>query len=617
MNCEVTVGSDSTPSQIATASDCNKIILSELPNAANVQGIREMCGRFGQVNSVINIDATRNPPIFQVEFAEVSQAVGAAKVISSRLFHGKKITATLKARMPLTIRDVDDQLVLKVSWPSPSQSAWSHYPTITKAKQEAARLNDIIYRGRNIKATFVTPHRSQKDSFAIKIDRLPVDVTKTELEQLCTKNTLITINQPTYTEDASDAILSALDECGGLETFDPLTGKNERTTSVAFAVFQTDSMAKAAMKSLDSKEQSYLGKQSMTIRPIYYSRYRILRDQLEAIQNELDRVTAASDKRCTIQVDDHHDTSLAWIRMYAPLEVGSRFHAELKDLVSGTVIKFEDRCDLWDDCFELPSSAKVLKQLSNVFIHRDLRTKQLKVYGSSSEREEAQKLILKLLSKVHSQRHEIELPRQKLNPLINGSLAILKTDLGLNKVSLDVLKSSLIVRGTSSAVSKAMAVLDSLHPSPSPFSTYKSCQICLHTPTSADAVTLSCHHQYCTPCLQFALQQIGHGPVQCISQLTTSDGHGEQCSAHVPYTVIRNVLSPTDEKEFTLASFLQHVRLNSDEFFCCPALNCQATYRRSGEKNMNLKCKFCLSDVCTYCKSFAHVGVSCEGTESN
>uniref|UniRef100_A0A8H7XVM1 C3H1-type domain-containing protein n=1 Tax=Psilocybe cubensis TaxID=181762 RepID=A0A8H7XVM1_PSICU len=488
LSCEVTVGPDSAPSQITTMSDSTKIILSDLPDSANAQGIREFCSTFGQVNNAVNINTTSITPVFQVEFAEISHAIRAAKSIGKHLYHGKKIIATLKARVPLTITDANDQLVLKVSWPNPSQSAWSHYPTITKAKQEAARLNNITFRGRTIKATFVTPHRSQKDLFAIKIDRLPVDVTKAELEQICTNTTLVTLNQPTYTEDSSNAIRSALDECGGLETFDPLAGNSERAIAVAFAIFQSDSMAKAAMKSLDSQEQNYLGNQSVTLRPVYYSRYRVLRDQLEAIQNELYQIQAESDRRCSVQIDDHHDTTLAWIRMYASPEVGPRFHAELKDLVSGTILKAENGCDLWDDYFELSSSSKALKQINNAFIHRDLRTKQLKAYGSLSERDEAQKLILKLLSKVHSQRHQITLPRPKLKPLINGSLAILKTELGFNKVSLDVIKSTLIVRGSSDDVSKAHAILDSLNPNPSSSSKHTSCQICLHTPTPDDSI---------------------------------------------------------------------------------------------------------------------------------
>jgi len=130
------------------------------------------------------------------------------------------------------------------------------------------------------------------------------------------------------------------------------------------------------------------------------------------------------------------------------------------------------------------------------------------------------------------------------------------------------------------------------------------CEICHHLPV--DPILLTCRHAYCTLCLQMALRYSPSAPFQCISQDTSEDG---QCPANVPYVVIRDII-PDEEKKFLHESFLSHIR-SSEEYFFCPTLDCQLVYRTGGE-GLTLKCFKCLSEVCCYCHTRAHVGIACK-----
>ncbi|KDR80517.1 hypothetical protein GALMADRAFT_222112 [Galerina marginata CBS 339.88] len=616
MNCEVTIGADSTPREVKTASDTQELILSDLPLDVSPTDIESLARPYGEIQESVATDETADSTTIKVEFATVSQAVDAFQHLDGQTFQSRMIVASLGGRTRLAIRFPNQKLVLKVSWSNASVSAWSHYQTISKAKSETARLNDVIFQGRMIKVTFVTPTRNQKESFAIKLDRLPVDATKADVEELCKDSTLVNMNRPTYSGEPTDAIRTSLDNCGIVDNFDILPGSDSRATSVAFVTFRNEQMADAAVKSLDGCNQEYLGQQPLTVRPVLYSRYRIMLDQFEAIKNELDRLIGKGGKKCTIQFSDHrHDKAVKFVRIYAPFETSKLFadiNAELWNLIYGTAVKNSDGCDVWDDYFEIPSSAKFLSKLdTNAFIHCDHRTKQVRLYGSKDDCEEARKSVFKLLSKVRGHRHELDLPRPKLHSLVNGALANLQADIGTNKVSLDLINSKLIVRGPPAALSKANMVLDSLNPHPEPLSNLERCQICHHAPVNA--VTLSCHHNYCTVCLQSAIRQTGHAPFPCIFRRELSNGENRPCSAHVPYVIIRDILA-AEEKDILRLSLLSHVKSRPNDLFCCPSLNCKAVYRVGGE-GITLKCSLCLCEICTHCKTPAHTGLTC--TEIN
>ena len=616
LNCAVSFGIDATPNQIMTAADSKKLILSNLPDAVSPTDIRELAEPYGEIRTIISLDETEHTARIEVEFAECSQASTAFKHLNGHPFENHTISANLKGRISMTVRSSEHTHVVKVFWPAPSAMAWIHYTTISKAKSEAIRLDGVIVGGLQIKAAPVSPHKRQKTSYAVEIRGLPINVSKDELENLCPEQSFITLNPPCYTQDPTNDIRSALTRCGELEDVDIPAAASHLTSVVAFATFKTGEAALEAVEALDGRNQDYLGGQPLSVRPVYYFRHRATIPQFEAAKNEIDRLSDKGEKKCSIQYQELPERGLVWVRIHASAENLATFvslNSELATLLRGMLLTSNGDV-VWDDYFETSSSAKSIDTINTTnsdgpfFVQCDGRTKNVRIFGAKPDQECAQKLVMRMLQKVHKLRHEIELPRTKLRGLVNGGLTALQDDLGVNKVLLDVANAKLIVRGTPDDDSKVEDYIGSLDSFSAPETTEALCEICHHLPV--DPILLTCRHAYCTSCLQMALRYSPSAPFQCISRDTSEGGLTTQCPANVPYVVIRDII-PNEEKKFLHESFLSHVRSKSEVFFFCPTLDCQTAYR-TGVEGLTLKCFKCVSEICCYCHTRAHVGIACK-----
>ena len=616
LNCVVSFGIDATPDQITTAADSKKLILSNLPVAVLPTDIRELAEPFGEIRTIISLDETEHTARIEIEYAECSQALTAFKHLNGHPFQSHTISANLKGRISMTVRSSEHTHVVKVFWPAPSAMAWVHYTTISKAKSEAIRLDGVIVGGLQIKAVSLSPHRRQKTSYAVEIRGLPINVSKDVLEDLCPEQSCITLNPPCYTQDPTNDIRSALTRCGELEDIDIPAAAPHLTSVVSFATFKTGEAALEAVEALDGRNQDCLGGQPLSVRPVYYFRHRATIPQFEAVKNEIDRLNDKGEKKCSIQYQELHERGLVWIRIHASAENLATFvslNTELSTLLRGMLLTSNGDV-VWDDYLETSSSAKSIDTINTTnsngpfFVQCDGRMKNVRIFGAKPDQECAQKLVMRMLQKVHKLRHEIQLPRTKLRGLVNGGLMALQDDLGVNKVLLDVVNAKLIVRGTLDDDSKVEDYIGSLHSVSAPETTEALCEICHHLPV--DPILLTCRHAYCTLCLQMALRCSPSAPFQCISRDTSEGGLTTQCPANVPYVVIRDII-PNEEKKFLHESFLSHVRSNPKEFFFCPTHDCQSAYR-TGVEGLTLKCFKCLLEICCFCHTRSHVGITCK-----
>ena len=616
MNCVVRFGIDATPDQITTAADSKKLVLSNLPVAVSLTDIRALVEPFGEIRTIIGFDEAEPTARTEIEFAECSQAMAVFKHLNEHPFGSHTISASLKGRISMTIRSSEHIHVVKVFWPAPSAIAWVHYTTITKAKSEAIRLDGVIVGGMQIKAISVAPHKRQKASYAVEIRGLPTNVSRDVLEVLCPEQSCITLNPPCYTQDPTNNIRSALTRCGELEEDVDIPAAAPHFTSVvAFATFKTGEAALEAVETLDGRDQDFLGGQPLSVRPVYYFRHRATIPQFEAVKNEIDRLNDKGEKKCSIQYQELPERGHVWIRIHASAENLATFvslNTELATLLRGMLLTSNGDV-VWDEYFETSSSAKAIDTINTTnsngpfFVQCDGRTKNVRIFGAKPDKECAQKLVMRMLQKVHKLRHEIQLPRTKLRGLVSGGLTALQDDLGVNKVVLDVANAKLIVRGTPDDDSKVEDYIGSLDSHSAPETTEALCEICHHLPV--DPILLTCRHAYCTSCLQMALRCSPSAPFQCISRDTLEGGLTTQCPANVPYVIIRDII-PNEEKKFLHESFLSHVRSKSEELFFCPTLDCQSAFR-TGAEGLTLKCFKCLSEICCYCHTRAHAGIAC------
>lgn len=614
MRCDVSFGPDALPAHITTATETNKLVLSNLPLEVTPGDIEKLVEPYGTVRNSISLDETDDSSCIEVEFLDQVEARAAFKNLEGHEYEGRILRTSLRTPMVAVVRSPTHNLNLKVSWPSPYILAWSHYPTITQAKEAAERLNGVIIRGRTVVVTFVTPQKNQKTSFAIKLENLALEVQKSDLEDVCKGSTLITMEKPSYAVDATNSIRTMLSEFGSMD-FDAEPRTNATTTSRAFVMFRNEGVPEQ-VKELDGQPQNSLGGQPLTIRSIYYSRFRIPRMLFDAIKTDLDLLKARCEegsKKCTIQSYDHRDHNFVWVRIYSPRSSHSLFKdisIDLVFLIEGTVLRFEDQ-EIWDEYFETSSSANALEKIqekTTTFIHCDNRAKNVRIFGGKRCQEDAQKSLKKLIEKVHAQRHEIDLPRPKLRLIVVDGFRSLQNDIGINKVSIDLVHSKLIVRGSSEDVRKAHDAIVAFAIDPQAVrGSLRDCQICHCDPI--DSVILSCSHAYCKACLHFAIKQPSQVPFCCISERTFPDGHVTRCEMPLGSRLIQHHF-PSEKEDLLRASFLHHIRSRREDLFFCPSLNCQAVHR-AGDESVNVKCSLCASEVCTFCKSHAHIGLSC------
>ena len=608
MNASVSFGPVFAPVSIETLADSHRLRLSNLPSDIGIEDIQALvqpCAGTIVEGTLRNSQYTAS---IEVDFIDSEQARKAFEYFHlQENFHGRNvissfvnaITAT-KLRFPL------EAYTLKVSWPKPTLLAWSHYPTIRKAKEEAIRLNGVIIKGRKIQVDFCSPEKRRTNNFAIKISNLSLDTTNDEIGQLCEGNTLITgFETPTHRGTSFESIKGVFHSFGepAIERI-PDSESDEGPHSYAFVTFPCEAIAAEVVTNLSSR----VNDQSLEIKFVFLARYRVSRKIFDVSRPDIERMKEDDATNYSLhyeQIFEHFDIRLVASSKKYPEFV--KANAELFALFQGGVARSRDGKMLWDDYFEMQSSAKallhVLKPQPNSVIP-DKRTRRIRLFGSKAGQKNAMEVLFKLLSKVHAQRHEVLVPRGSMRSLVE-QFEMVQEKMGTTKITFDVLGLKIIVWGSAEEHAEVQKLVDSLD-SPTE---YKPgyCEICHRQP--ADPNIPRCLHVYCTPCLRMALRSASYAPLRCIAATHSPSDElaSGQCLAYIPY--IDGILPSTERDRLLSLSFFAHVRDSQDLFFC-PSVDCKAVYR-TGRQGLNLLCSRCGSEICSFCQTLAHIGLSC------
>ena len=612
MSATVSFGPSLVPVSIEPVAESREIRLSNLPADVTIEDVQALAQPYDGIVIENTFCNSQRSSSIRVDFVHAEKAWNAFEGLHLREYPpgGRKLIASfanVKMRRPA------DKTTLKVSWPKPTLLGWSHYPTVGKAKDEAARLNGVIVKGRKIQVEFCSPDRRQKDNFAIKFSNLSLETPKAEIEELCKGHTLTTgFDTPTYRGTSLETIKEEFRSFGELAIERvPHLETDESPNSFAFVTFPCEASTREAMVELGSRKLSCIGDQSLEIKPVHLARYRVSRRIFDVVRQEIERLKEDGTTNYTIHCDEifenYHIRLIASSMRYREF---IKANAELCTLLQGETARTDDGKVIWDDYFEMPSSVKALqhflKTQANSIIP-DEQTRRIRLFGSKAEQKRAMEPLLKLLSKVQSQRHEVIVPRGSMHSLIERFETIQK-EIGVNKITFDVLSAKIIVRGTKEC-SDVQHLMDSLNSR----TVYKPgcCEICHHQPD--DPKILVCLHVYCTTCLRMALRSASHGPLQCIAVTNSlSNDDPRQCVGYIPY--IDGILPSPERDRLLLSSFLAHVRDRQD-LFVCPSVDCKAVHR-TGRQGLNLQCSRCGTEICSFCQTLAHIGLSCEDMES-
>ena len=613
MSCTVVFGFDGRPDLVTVPTQSNTVEILNFPNGTTDEVVRTFAATWGEIKNIRSGGETQDSASFYVEYSNSREANIALRQVSRMEHESRLLNAKMRGRTPLVRRSPSSMTTVKVSWPEANRSAWVYYNSITKAKGVVAKLDNTNFWDRQISVTFISPKKNQTEKFALQVKNLPLEVTVKDLEGLFTEGYSITVNKATYEMDCTEDIRSVFAQCGDVDQFHVDESTPSSKTRTAFVAFSLPSHVEAACK-LDGVSQDFLGQQPLKVQPVHHARYRILGKHFSVVAEAIEELKAQANKKYGLRYRTGSDAKFSLVHLHATKENLPAFlqaNRILRALLQGVAFQ-KDGEVFWDDYFAVSSSVNALEKLcadTKFFIERDGPRQRLVIYGQPEERQRAEQQLLKLAQRIRKQHHELEIPRSKVRALLDGDLTRLQFDIGMNKVvSLDVVSPKLVIRGDSEDLKKARLLVQSLVDVEIPTDPGAACQICLQVPQVPRQ--LSCRHYYCSGCLQTALKTQGAAPFQCVSRPPLVDGISERCDAPVPYVVIRDVLLPEDHKTFLSASFTSHVQRGEDGLFFCPSIGCEAIYRAEDE-GLNLYCPSCASDICAFCQTWAHPGISC------
>ncbi|KAI0675743.1 hypothetical protein C8Q78DRAFT_963217 [Trametes maxima] len=632
LGCRVTYGPGAAVQAIDTAFESPRVILHNLPPSIAHSALIALAESFGALKNVI-LNPThdhQSRPSASIEYLTPSIASQAAKdIIHDPLLRGASARLDLRAAESGTAMLRSTKA--KLSWFSPSLTAWAHYSALSKAKDEAVRLNGMSFNGCKVRASFQVPTWNQKTSFSVELKGLPLDAKVEHLKRFCHASS-VTTGRPSFSVDASvKELRTLLEGQGPLESFEfvksdtPTPKSINLSKLVAFVQFADADNAARAVTKPHATPQRFLRGSQIFLELIHSVKYTLQQAQFRALRGDIDALRDSLET-CKLRYYDHdalgQPTEKVYVRAYGPdAQAVGRLKKELESMLRGDVVRGDDRQVLWHDHFGKPSGKAFLEALAErtqTYIRCDDRTRTVHLFGHVSGRLAARAQILQKAEELNAVAHIIELDETTFRRMLHGSFQGIQTAF-LGKVFFDVVQRRLVIEGDQDDVRAIRAAVQQQSVSePTRASTDDTpCPVCFCD--VSDPLALPCGHTYCRECLRHFLGSLAHstggaGPVQavCLAEIAKFNDPPTPCGSSIPLEVIRVLLSPGEEERILEATFLSFIHSRPQQFKYCPTADCQIVYR-AGKEDTQLRCPSCLARICAFCHVEAHEGLSCAG----
>ena len=620
-NCAVCFSSTDgcSPVEITSASESRRVLVFNLPSNIEHEELRRLGEQIAGVD-YIDIEYAETRARATINFNCTTDAALAAAKLNGQIYDGNTLIARLDSVAAESVFQPLACHSVKITWPTSTRFAWAYYPTITIAKNEAIRLNGLTFEGRQIKATFQRPRSKQTENFAIKLTGLPRDATLESVQTFCIHSSLVTLGDPTYQDDPINSLRDLLAYAGCLDSLLVLPANPGAIKQVAFARFSGEL---SGIMKLHGVAQPFLGgKDSLSIQKVNHASFKVSNRKFRTINGDLEQLREAHKDSCNFYILDQGDPIVIHISSNATDgAVFGKLNQQLQYLLRGQTVECDGK-KLWDEYFDLTSCTKAIEKINgdpSFFVEIDNRCQNVRVVGSTMGQQRARAAIARLLKMVRDQRQVIPLLDPiSLQRLLDGAFTTLQSDVGANKVTLDVTVPQLIVRGDAGVLRKVqLAVGATLIPSEDLAGPTgdQSCPLCLRIPTTP--TELLCDHVYCRACLRHVLwASTGSRFIapRCIAEtLGTDDEPDVQCSGYIPYPHIHELLTDDEQHCLLRSSFLAYVHDHQDEFFFCPTPNCETLYGR-GREGARYCCPLCSTEVCAWCMTEYHEGLPCHSS---
>ncbi|KAF9453560.1 hypothetical protein P691DRAFT_694540 [Macrolepiota fuliginosa MF-IS2] len=630
LGCAVIFGRDCLPEKVITGTDSSTLLLEGPPDITEAR-VHDAVNKYGPIEDIL---ITRGQP--DADEAEVGregeqeapEATPLEKSIIRVEFKDMRDAATAAKDMMAALADAiaiepasTTSTWVKFRWPQATRAAWVYYSTVTKAKTMAEKLHHTMFQDRKINASFLRPDKRSKDLFAIKLERLPTSTAREDLKDIVQDAKLVTMSELTYADDARE-ILRRLE---GIKAFVEVPDVPSKINAVAYAQFSSESCMLAALQMHGTKHK-FLGKQELVVQHIWFAQYTLPIGAFKVVSAELAGLHIQCEGRASVESSDFGDHAIIYLN--APHEEITTFantNLFLHAICRGMIIMNAEGRPEWDEYFYSTSSTKVIENINSkndFYVFLNTSARRIHVVGSGLDQDKGVSTIKKLLQKVRGSYQEHPIHRNAIRQLVNGGLSVIQGDVGVNRLSLDVFRSILVVRGGDKALMEAIRhVLDFVPPPEDRNRSEHSsllCSICELRPSSGDSnpfLKLPCGHVYCTTCLQHALvyaTQDHSAPIRCIGRVQNDEGGDTiPCDQPITYTTIRDLLPLLVEPEYLRMAFISFVLSHPDEYFFCSSLRCDAVHRR-GARGDTARCSICRAWNCLFCGTMIHDGVGCE-----
>ena len=513
---------------------------------------------------------------------------------------------------------------VKLSWFGPSRIAWAHYGTVSRARQEAVRLDGYPFEGKKLSVHFQQPSRHQRSSFSIEIKGLPLSAKKPQIAAL-TGSQSVTLGQASYNLTASHtAVRQLLEKHGDVETFEVLSKDPSKSKVTAFAQFADPKAAEAAVKALHQQQQAFLRYSPLLVSHIHALRYNLPARQFSVLKPALDALRARHDPEVKLKYYER-DEAGQWVAFVCLRAYGSdpkllaQVKAALEGLLEGERVVSDAGVGIWDEYFAKEEGQEYLEGLCadmQVFIKLDLRLRRLSMFGEDAQRGRVRDELIEKVIALQMERRAISLSNQELRALVAGGMASLQDELKLDKerLSLDIAQRTLVVQGTHDDAAAARELLRRLTAAAeqqNQTEDEESCPICFCDVSRPE--TLPCGHTYCTDCLRHFLLAASRATVPACACIAPG------CAQPIPYGgVVQRLLAPDDDARLLRAAFLAFVHARPHEFAYCPTPDCPTLYRaapRAERNTVALRCPACLVRICAHCRVADHDGLRCSEYE--
>ena len=506
---------------------------------------------------------------------------------------------------------------IKISWWTPQASAVAYYCSARSAQLQAMRLNGKEFDGTPLKISYSSYRRG---STSVLIQGLPDSVDEKKLQRFCGAED-ISIRRSVDDKPIPDTLRSILEQFGPLEALECLPTSSGSTKAVAFARFTTPAAAESATQSLNGKSQEFLAGKPIWLEQVFSVKYSLSVRHFFKIQAEIQRLQKeiAPETRIRYYVPD--GTSVAFVPLLldasSPKSLG-RVKLDLQSIVQGEVI-MEDGKVLWDDYFASPDGESYIESTNSdsnhpFFLIINPQIRNIRLAGSSKGRVTGKTLVLDKLHQVRQSRHVLNLSRDVMWALIKGGLQNLHSQLGKDKITLNIVSRTLTVDGTNADIDYVKRLIAEIQPNASgnarvsDSDTQTICPACFTE--VIDPISLTCGHVFCTECLQLFLRSACSDFKLLCCPAVQSDVK-TMCDTRVTFPVIRRLLNSSEEGALLRTSFLSYVASHPNEYQFCPSPDCEMVYPSTGAGGTVIQCPSCLLRICSSCHVEVHEGLSC------